>query len=115
MDWLSHLYRPAGSLPPAKVILFSDTSKRRHETAQKSDEFVCFSAPSVAISKIICKFVDRFSPIFMAIKRTNRCLYNSDFKSFIEADSYSVLGHLHDAFHGQALTTTDEAWLAENH
>lgn len=51
----------------------------------------------------------------MAIKRTNRCLYNSDFKSFIEADSYSVLGHLHDAFHGQALTTTDEAWLAENH
>ena len=49
----------------------------------------------------------------MAIKRTNRCLYKSDFKSFIEADPYSVLGHIHDAFHGQALTTIDEAWLGE--
>ena len=49
----------------------------------------------------------------MANKRTNRCLYNSDFKSFIEVDPYSVLGRLHDAFHGQALTTTDEAWLGE--
>ena len=49
----------------------------------------------------------------MAIKRTNRCLYKSDFKSFIETDPYSVLGHIHDAFHGQALTTTDEAWLGE--
>lgn len=46
-------------------------------------------------------------------KRTNRCLYKSDFKSFIEADPYSVLGRIHDAFHGQALTTTDEAWLGE--
>ena len=49
----------------------------------------------------------------MATNRANRCLYNSDFKSFIEADPYSVLGHIHDAFHGQALTTTDEAWLGE--
>lgn len=49
----------------------------------------------------------------MAVKPTNRCLYKSDFKSFIEADQYSVLGRIHDAFHGQALTTTDEAWLGE--
>ena len=49
----------------------------------------------------------------MAIIRTNRCLYKSDFKSFIEAKPYSVLGRIHDAFHGQALTTTDEAWLGE--
>ncbi len=49
----------------------------------------------------------------MAIKRTNRCLYKSDFKSFIEADPFSVLGRIHDTFHGQALTTTDEAWLGE--
>ena len=49
----------------------------------------------------------------MAIKRINRCLYKSDFKSFIEADPYSVLGLIHDAFHGQVLTTTDEAWLEE--
>ncbi|MBD5366990.1 MAG: DUF2075 domain-containing protein [Bacteroides sp.] len=49
----------------------------------------------------------------MANKRTNRCLYKSYFKSFIEADPYSVLGRIHDAFHGQTLTTTDEAWLGE--
>lgn len=49
----------------------------------------------------------------MAVKPTNRCLYKSDFKSFIEADPYSVLGRIHDAFHGQTLTTTDEAWLGE--
>ena len=49
----------------------------------------------------------------MAINRINRCLYKSDFKSFIETDPYSILGHIHDAFHGQALTTTDEAWLGE--
>lgn len=49
----------------------------------------------------------------MATNRANRCLYNSDFKSFIESDPYSVLGRIHDAFHGQALTTTDEAWLGE--
>ena len=49
----------------------------------------------------------------MTKKRTNRCLYKSDFKAFVEADPYSVLGRIHDAFHGQALTTTDEAWLGE--
>ena len=49
----------------------------------------------------------------MAIKRTNRCLYKSDLKSFIETDKYYILGRIHDAFHGQALTTTDEAWLGE--
>ena len=49
----------------------------------------------------------------MAAKRTSRCLYNSDFKSFIESDPYSVLGRIHDAFHGQVLTTADEAWLEE--
>ena len=51
----------------------------------------------------------------MTIKPTNRCLYKSDFKSFIESDPYSVLGRIHDAFHGQTLTTTDEAWLGEIH
>ena len=49
----------------------------------------------------------------MANNKTNRCLYRSDFKSFIESDSYSILGRIHDAFHGQALTTTDEAWNSE--
>lgn len=49
----------------------------------------------------------------MSTKQRNRCLYKSDFSSFIEADAYSMLGHIHDAYHGQALTTTDEAWLGE--
>lgn len=49
----------------------------------------------------------------MANNKTNRCLYLSDFKSFIESDPYSILVRIHDAFHGQALTTTDEAWNSE--
>lgn len=49
----------------------------------------------------------------MANNKTNRCLYRSEFKSFIESDPYSILGRIHDAFHGQALTTTDEAWNSE--
>lgn len=49
----------------------------------------------------------------MTNNKTNRCLYRSDFKSFIESDPYYILGRLHDAFHGQALTTTDEAWNSE--
>ena len=57
--------------------------------------------------------LQKYTKFSMAIKRTNRCLYKSDFKSFIEADPYSVLGRIHDAFHGQTLTTTDEAWLGE--
>lgn len=49
----------------------------------------------------------------MSIKGVNRCLYMSDFRTFLEADPYSILGRIHDAFHGQVLTTTDEAWLGE--
>ena len=40
-------------------------------------------------------------------------LFHSSFNEFIEADRFSILGRIHDAFHGQALTTTDEAWLGE--
>ncbi len=49
----------------------------------------------------------------MPNKRSNRCLYTSDFKSFIESDPYSIHGCIHNAFHGQVLTTTDEAWIGE--
>lgn len=49
----------------------------------------------------------------MSIKGANRCLYISDFRTFLKADPYSILGRIHDAFHGQVLTTTDEAWLGE--
>lgn len=49
----------------------------------------------------------------MNSKRNNRCLYNSSFSSFINANPHFILGHIHEAFHGQSLTTTDEAWLGE--
>lgn len=62
---------------------------------------------------IFTNFVIRELHSAMTNKQSNRCLYNSDIKSFIEADSYAVLGRIHDAFHGQALTTTDEAWSSE--
>lgn len=49
----------------------------------------------------------------MARKNHNRCLYKSDFSNFIDSDPYYILGRIHNAFHGNTLTTTDEAWLSE--
>ena len=43
----------------------------------------------------------------------NRCLYSKTFKEFVESDRLSILGELHNNYHGDALTTTDEAWVGE--
>ena len=43
----------------------------------------------------------------------NRCLYNASFKKFLSSDKMEVLGILHDNFHGEALSTTNEAWKGE--
>ncbi len=43
----------------------------------------------------------------------NRCLYTNSFCNFIDADPSSILGTLHDNFHGETLTTTNEAWKGE--
>ena len=43
----------------------------------------------------------------------NRCLYISTFKEFLAHDRLAVLGSLHNNYHGETLTTTDEAWMAE--
>ena len=43
----------------------------------------------------------------------NRCLYNSSFEKFNNADKDSILGVLCDNYHGAALTTTIEAWKEE--
>lgn len=43
----------------------------------------------------------------------NRCLYNASFKKFLSSDRMEVLGTLHDNFHGETLTTTNEAWREE--
>ena len=42
-----------------------------------------------------------------------RCLYNSTFASFLYKDINSIFGTLCDNYHGDALTTTREAWKSE--
>ena len=42
-----------------------------------------------------------------------RCLYNSDFAAFLNKDTDSIFGTLCDNYHGDALTTTREAWRGE--
>ena len=41
------------------------------------------------------------------------CLYNSDFATFLYTDSASIYRILDDNYHGEALTTTRDAWKAE--
>lgn len=42
-----------------------------------------------------------------------RCLFHSDFLSFLSQSTDSVFGVLCDSYHGDALTTTREAWKSE--
>ena len=42
-----------------------------------------------------------------------RCLYNSDLATFLYTDSASIYRILDDNYHGEALTTTRDAWKAE--
>ncbi len=44
---------------------------------------------------------------------TPRCLFESNIASFLEKDKTSVFGILCDRYHGDALTTTREAWIRE--
>ena len=44
---------------------------------------------------------------------SNRCLYIASIEEFLAKDRFSVLGELHNNYHGDALTTTDEAWMGE--
>ena len=43
----------------------------------------------------------------------NRCLYNNKFEKFLNTEDNFVFGQLCDNYHGEALTTTREAWKAE--
>ncbi len=43
----------------------------------------------------------------------SRCLYNSSFKEFLNTDDNSIFGLLCERYHGEALTTTREAWKSE--
>ena len=42
-----------------------------------------------------------------------RCLYNNSFASFLTEEDTSILGKLCDNYHGDAKTTTREAWKGE--
>ena len=42
-----------------------------------------------------------------------RCLYNSDFATFLYTDSNSIYRIIDDNYHGETLTTTRDAWKAE--
>ena len=42
-----------------------------------------------------------------------RCLFDSDFKTFLTKEKESIFGVLCDNSHGDALTTTREAWSKE--
>lgn len=46
-------------------------------------------------------------------KNRNRCLYHATFSDFIKEKAEYILGCLHSNFHGETLTTTDEAWQEE--
>ena len=43
----------------------------------------------------------------------NRCLYASTFADFLNQEPLAVLGALHNNYHGDTLTNTDEAWMSE--
>ena len=42
-----------------------------------------------------------------------RCLYHDSFINFVNENEMSILGMLNDNYHGDALTTTREAWKGE--
>ncbi len=42
-----------------------------------------------------------------------RCLYNSSFQEFLNKDAQSILGSIGINYHGDILTTTNEAWAEE--
>ena len=47
------------------------------------------------------------------MNKNPRCLYNSYFGTFLYKDTESIFGALCDNYHGDALTTTREAWMGE--
>ena len=47
------------------------------------------------------------------MRDSTRCLFNDSFDRFVSADNNSLLGVLCDNYHGDALTTTREAWKYE--
>lgn len=42
-----------------------------------------------------------------------RAMYSASFKEFISTPAMQIVGIIHDNFHGNALTSTHEAWQVE--
>ena len=47
------------------------------------------------------------------MSRNPRCLYDNSFQAFLHDTEMSVLGVLHNNYHGDTRTTTTEAWKEE--
>lgn len=47
------------------------------------------------------------------MKSSPRCLYNNSFSNFLSENDTSILGTLCDNYHGDAKTTTRDAWKGE--
>ena len=47
------------------------------------------------------------------MSNSNRCLYAESFSTFYSEDNATIFGYLCDRYHGDALTTTREAWKGE--
>ncbi len=47
------------------------------------------------------------------MNKTPRCLYNSEIDAFLKKDKETIFGLLCENYHGDALTTTREAWMKE--
>ena len=47
------------------------------------------------------------------MKKSPRCLYQNCVASFVSEDENAIFGVLCDQYHGEALTTTREAWRSE--
>lgn len=47
------------------------------------------------------------------MEKNPRCLYDSEIRTFLQQEKETLLGILCEGYHGAALTTTREAWVAE--
>ena len=47
--------------------------------------------------------------------KSSRCLYNCDIDNFLMEDEKAIFGRLCANYHGDALTTTRDAWISEIH
>lgn len=47
------------------------------------------------------------------MKKSPRCLYNNDLKTFLNTEKEAIFGELCNNYHGDSLTTSRESWMEE--